>query len=262
MRSRPSLAACALWLAAATALPAAGVAAAATATNAPATAPAAAPAGTPLEGPAVRAAVRALRDDPLMGGEHKAHRLRWRDEDEPGQARQAGWWLRLVKWLSGAAAWLAHGARWLLIVAVAIGAAVLGVVLWRTLRRRAPARAPEVAPPTHVRGLDIRPEALPADVPSAARALWAAGEQRAALVLLYRALLSRLAHGWQVPVRDSSTEGDCLRLARGRVPEAPLAFVGRFLGAWQGAAYAGHWPDAAGFESLVEGFGPGGSIAP
>ena len=44
-------------------------------------------------------------------------------------------------------------------------------------------------------------------------ALWDRGDHRAALALLYRGLLSRLVHVHRVPIRDSSTEGDCLALA-------------------------------------------------
>ena len=50
--------------------------------------------------------------------------------------------------------------------------------------------------PTHVRDLDIRPETLPADIGAAARQLWERGEQRAALALLYRGMLSRLVRAW------------------------------------------------------------------
>ena len=82
---------------------------------------------------------------------------------------------------------------------------------------RASARAPRgddaFVAPTHVRDLDIRPESLPDDIGAAARALWDRGEHRAALALLYRGLLSRLAHVHRLPIRDSSTEGDCLALA-------------------------------------------------
>src|SRR4029079_6929748 len=73
--------------------------------------------------------------------------------------------------------------------------------------------------PTHVRDLDIRPESPTDDIGAAARQLWDRGEQRAALALLYRGMLSRLAHVHRVPIRDSSTEGDCVELASAQLPE-------------------------------------------
>ena len=51
------------------------------------------------------------------------------------------------------------------------------------------------------------------DIGAAARVLWDRGDHRAALALLYRGMLSRLAHVHRIPIRDSSTEGDCLALA-------------------------------------------------
>ena len=69
------------------------------------------------------------------------------------------------------------------------------------------------------------------------RALWVAGERRAALSLLYRGALSRLVHSYQVAIGDSSTEGDCLRLARAALPAERGDFVATLVSAWQLAVY-------------------------
>ena len=87
--------------------------------------------------------------------------------------------------------------------------------------------------------LDIRPESLPPNIGAAARALWDRGEHRAALALLYRGLLSRLAHVHQVPVRDSSTEGDCLALCRAHLAGPGIDYAARLIVLWQAAVY-GH----------------------
>ena len=63
------------------------------------------------------------------------------------------------------------------------------------------------------------------------------GEHRAALSLLYRGALSRLAHGLGVPIEDSSTEGDCIRLAEATLGDERSAFAARLIGAWQLAIY-------------------------
>jgi hypothetical protein len=88
-----------------------------------------------------------------------------------------------------------------------------------------------------VQDLDIRPETLPNDIGAAARALWDRGEHRSALALLYRGLLSRLAHVHRVPIRDSSTEGDCLALAASHLASARHDYASRLVRVWQRAVY-------------------------
>ena len=90
-----------------------------------------------------------------------------------------------------------------------------------------------------MRELDIRPESLPADVGAAVRAMWLAGERRAALSLLYRGALSRLVHSYAVPIGDASTEGDCVQLARAALPAPRSDFVGALVHAWQLFVYGG-----------------------
>jgi hypothetical protein len=109
--------------------------------------------------------------------------------------------------------------------------------------------------PTHVRDLDIRPESLPSDIGAAARQLWDSGEHRAALALLYRGLLSRLAHVHKVPIRDSTTEGDCLSLAVQHVDETRHAYVAQLVRTWQRAVYGGAEPDTATVHALCDAFG-------
>jgi hypothetical protein len=93
--------------------------------------------------------------------------------------------------------------------------------------------------PTHVRDLDIRPEMLPPDIGGAARTLWDRGEHRAALALLYRGVLSRLAHVHHLPIRDSTTEGDCLALATRHLAPGGRDYASRVIVVWQRAVY-GH----------------------
>lgn len=175
--------------------------------------------------------------------------LRFKKQDEP--ARKKGdkerkeeawpvwtWLFEFVRWLSEAGRVL----MWL------VGAFVLAVVLlrlWRWSRVRAQAAALVAAPlPSHVQSLDIRPASLPDAVGAAAAALWARGEQRAALSLLYRGGLSRLVHAHGVPIRAASTEGECLAMASHRL-EAPVAgFFARVVAAWQRAVYGARMPEA------------------
>jgi hypothetical protein len=102
-----------------------------------------------------------------------------------------------------------------------------------------PERNRRFVAPTHVQDLDIRPESLPPDIGAAARDLWDRGEQRAALALLYRGMLSRLAHVHEVPIRDSSTEGDCLALAARTLDASRVAYATQLVRTWQRAIYGG-----------------------
>jgi hypothetical protein len=97
----------------------------------------------------------------------------------------------------------------------------------------------EFVPPTHVRDLDIRPETLPAEIGAAARALWDRGEHRAAMALLYRGMLSRLAHVHHMPIRDSSTEGDCLSMAARDLGQGTRDYTVLLVRAWQRFVYGG-----------------------
>jgi hypothetical protein len=204
----------------------------------------------------VQEAITAVREGPLMGGLHTVKRLHWVDkEQEQKQSKPRPWLLRLLEWLTAFARWVAGSARALVITAAVIGVALLAIVVVRALRRSGAHRLPgEDAPPTHVRGLNIEPEELPDDVARAARSVWARGDRRGAMVLLYRALLSRLVHNYRVAIRDSSTEGDCQRLAAQVLAAAPRAYVARFIASWQRAMYATMWPDEPDFEQLCAGF--------
>jgi hypothetical protein len=220
-----------------------------------ATPPVATDTGSVPDDDAVQDAIAALRKDELMGGFTQERRLHWRDRSKPVREADPSAIRRLLEWLGSFARWVASGARAVVVVLAVIGAGLLGVLVVRAWRRgRVPVLAANETPPTHVRGLDIRPDELPADVPAAARALWARGDAHGALVLLYRALLSRLVHEHRAAIRDSSTEGDCLREARRCLQPAPLAYVAGLVACWQRARYAAALPDAQRLEALCAGF--------
>ena len=141
--------------------------------------------------------------------------------------------------------------------AVAILAGWLAIYIIRLVRGRTrrDASADTFVAPTHVRDLDIRPEALPPNIGAAARALWDRGDHRAALALLYRGLLSRLVHRHRVPIMDSSTEGDCLVLAANHLTEASRRdYVSRLIRIWQRAVYGSQDPAPDAFYELCDAF--------
>ena len=195
----------------------------------------------------VTRAVETVRTDPNLGGTRTIRTLRWK---ESGSSWSFPSWFRdLFRFIAGSG----RALLWAAIIALAAG---LVIYLVRVLSSMSPrAGDGSFVTPTHVRDLDIRPESLPPDIGSAARQLWDRGEHRAALALLYRGLLSRLAHVHKVPIRDSTTEGDCLTLAARHMDEPRHDYVTRLVRTWQRAVYGGSDPDDATVYALCDAFG-------
>lgn len=186
----------------------------------------------------IEQALDTVKADPNLATERTIKTLRWKESGETKPSTMPAWLI----WVIGLFRWIEQSARLLVWGAAIVLAGFLAVYIVRTLRMSGggPGRREEsFVVPTHVRDLDIRPETLPLNIGAAARALWDRGEHRAALALLYRGMLSRLAHVYGVPVRDSSTEGDCLALAATRLPQRRCEFVSRLVRVWQRFGY-GH----------------------
>jgi hypothetical protein len=146
---------------------------------------------------------------------------------------------------------------------------------WRADAGVRPATAGTRAPLT-VRGLDVRPSSLPADVPAAAWQLWERGEAVAALSLLYRGALAALMATTAIRFAESWTEGDCLNEVR-RHAAADAGDAGamggqaeifaRLTASWQAAAYARREPDEPIMRDLCAGWrrtfeAPAAALAP
>ncbi len=204
----------------------------------------------------IERAVAAVKADPALASEKPVRTLRWskktKQEATPPKSRRMPGWLT---WLGDFFSWIAQASRLLMWILIAVLLGLLAMFVVRFVGSRSgTARAPRFYAPTHVQDLDIRPESLPDDIGAAARALWDGGRQRAALALLYRGLLSRLAHTHRVPIRDSSTEGDCLALAAGVLDAQTLAYATRLVRVWQGATYGGTAVETAVAHELCAGF--------
>jgi hypothetical protein len=200
----------------------------------------------------VKAAVEKLEKDPNLGEEKPTPDWHWKGSDS--RPTETPSW---AKWLSNAFSSIGRGGR--LIVWLAGGFLAL-LLIYHVIRFaqdlswKRGTRAGRPDAPTHVRDLDIRPESLPDDIGAAARALWDQGEHRAALSLLYRGLLSRLVHQHAVPIRDSSTEGDCVTLARQHLAHERSSYVAQLVALWQRAVYGGHEPATPEVHTLCGGF--------
>lgn len=85
--------------------------------------------------------------------------------------------------------------------------------------------------------LDIAPQSLPADIPSAARSLLVAGQQREAMSLLYRGALSRLVHRYGMEITESATERQCVELVNREQPAARNDAFAQLTRHWLQVAY-------------------------
>lgn len=206
----------------------------------------------------IREALERVAEDPNLATERTINMLRFKQRetvtDEP-------WWWSwanaAARWFGGLFGFIAESGRLLVWVLGALGAALLVFYVTRLVRTRGMPRVPRAfAAPSHVRDLDIRPESLPDDVGAAALALWQRGEQRAALALLYRGLLSRLVHVHAVPIRASSTEGECLTLARPRLAEQSARYTAQLVEVWAAAVYGARAPAAGTVQALCADFAP------
>lgn len=74
--------------------------------------------------------------------------------------------------------------------------------------------------------------------------LWKTGQPREALRLLYQGSLAGLATQYDLPIRASATEEECLRLAEAQLADPQLLnFLRRLTRAWQATAYGRRPPD-------------------
>lgn len=161
-------------------------------------------------------------------------------KENTGRKSQPAWLRALESFLRG----LGETMRVLVWVLGAV-ALVTVVAAWhRWWHARAPAPPPVAeAPAVSVAGLDIRPASLPSDIGREARAAWARGERAQALTLLYRGAVSALVVRAGAPIRDSSTEEDCLRAARIAVAAPTADYFGRLTRVRLLAVYGGRWPE-------------------
>ncbi len=114
--------------------------------------------------------------------------------------------------------------------------------------------APRFIPPKQLFGLDLRPESLPDNIGAYALNLLREGKLREALSILYRGALSRLATRDAIQLKESFTEGDCLREVKRIVNRNKSNYFSNLTYAWQMIAYANRSPTAIDIENLCSEF--------
>jgi len=208
-------------------------------------------AGTSFTPAAVGAAVEKLRNDPNLRFSRFVHTLRWAGKTDKPPTKAPGW----LDWFLDLARWVSEIGRVFVWVVCAILAALVVIFAVRIIRAANLERSGSGAQaPTHIRDLDIRPESLPDDIGASAKELWNRGEHRQALALLYRGALSRLVHAHGVPVRHSSTEGECVALAAQHLNAGSTAYFAQLVRVWQRAVYGGNDPETDAVMALCDGF--------
>lgn len=190
--------------------------------------------------------------DPNISPERKVRTLKWLDDGEEPKKREPPSWL---SWLEGLFQWIGGASRLLMWIGIVFVLGLLALFLKRVFSGIQPSklsRAPDA--PTHVQEMDIRPESLPDDIGGAALKLWEGNDHRAALALLYRGLLSRLVHSHGVPIRESTTEADCLSLAVPRLHVDIAEYTKLLIRVWQHAVYGAREPTENDVRTLCERF--------
>jgi hypothetical protein len=207
----------------------------------------------PLTSQASHDSIKALLEQPPFKNKESVTRYRFGDdpatpaEVKPGEAPQ--WLKTLLGWLDGqrvnALATLIEVLLWTALIAA------VGWLIWRyreflrtfvSRRMKLPSRNRPPAP-RQVFGLDLNPQSLPDDIAASAEQLWHT-QPRAALGLLYRGLLSRLLHDFDLTLKAADTEHQVLlRVEQLQHPEL-LMFSRTLTLHWQNMAY-GHRVPAA-----------------
>ena len=217
----------------------------------------------PLTSQASRDSIKAILEQPPFKNNESVTRYRFGEEQPASQSQEDGsapdWLKTLLKLLDGqgfgAIATLLEVLLWGTLIAA------LGLLIWRyrewlqAFVSRRPIRRGKVerAIPKQLFGLNVHQQTLPADVAAAAEQLWQSNP-REALGLLYRALLSRLLHEFNLPLKDADTEGQVLeRVGHLQQPDL-LAFSQTLTQHWQAMAYGHRLPPAPAQQQLCDGW--------
>lgn len=217
----------------------------------------------PLTSEASRNSIKALLEQPPFKNKETVTRYRFGEDPATAQKPKEGeapqWLKTLLDWLDGRHLdGLAKAIEVVLWGAVIAG---LGWLVWRyrdflqAFVGRRP-RLPEQIKrplPQQAFGLDLQKESLPDDIASHAEQLWQT-EPRAALGLLYRALLSHLLHDFNLTLKPADTENEVLaRIEQLQRPDL-LTYSRHLTGHWQNMAYGHRVPAAHLQQELCDGW--------
>lgn len=204
-----------------------------------------------LNSQASKDGIQAILEKPPFKNPESVTRYRFGDEPKPGtqSGKPPSWLKKLLGNLDGGT--FASIAKGLEVFLWAVVLGTIALVIWRyrewlqafVSRRPQPRKKIPRPQPTQLFGLDVASETLPEDIAASAARLWQS-QPREALGLLYRALLNRLLHDYQLPLKAADTEGQVLERIRGLQQPALLAFSSSLTQHWQNLAYGHRLPAA------------------
>jgi hypothetical protein len=223
--------------------------------------PAMADENKPLSTESASQSIKSLLDKPPFKNPETVTRYRF-GEEKPSLKNKAHGDGKLPAWLqalldnlnSDTFKHVAQGLEVLLWSILIGGLVLLG---WRYrdwlrtfVSRRGPRKPKAATPvPTQLFGLELGTETLPRDIASTAEQLWST-QPREALGLLYRGLLSRLLHDFNLPLKSADTEGQVLERVHQLQQPQLLAFSDELTRHWQNLAYGHHLPPASAQKKL------------
>jgi len=227
----------------------------------PYTPPAMADESKPLSPESASQSIHSLLEKPPFKNPETVTRYRF-GEEKPAVKNKAHGDGKLPAWLqtlldnlnSDTFKHVAQGLE-VLLWSVLIGG--LALLVWRYrdwlrtfVTRRGP-RGPKAARPVPAQlfGLELGTETLPTDIASTAEQLWPS-QPREALGLLYRGLLSRLLHDFNLPLKNADTEGQVLQRVYLLQQPQLLAFSEELTRHWQNLAYGHQLPPASAQQKL------------
>ncbi len=91
-------------------------------------------------------------------------------------------------------------------------------------------------------GMNVREDSLPNDIIAEAKQLWLQKKARESLSLLYRGALVRLINQEKIPLENSHTEGDILKLSPKLLTNKQHQYLAQLTSQWQLIAYAHRIP--------------------
>lgn len=185
--------------------------------------------------------------DPLLRPKQQTTTWERRDKtkDKPKESD-----LPQLTWLASLVGFIAEYGLWLLLAVLVLMLAVT-VKRWWPWLLGAAARPEDEPMPVEMTALS-HTEPLPPDIATVARRLWAEGQPRRALALLYRASVEAMSARVDAHLPPGATEAECLRLSRRMPdPEDRDAFQ-RMVRVWQYAAYGQQLPAADAFDALLQ----------
>lgn len=197
-----------------------------------------------------RQAVRTAIDEVLAQADfgREVEKTRWKyigeASDETGNGPFVEWLKALLKGFGSGFAAVSELLLWL------AGGALLAYLIYWFVQNQGLAREsrsgrarPERSLPTHVAGLDLRPESLPEDPATLAERLIGEEEYRSAFSLLYRGALSALVHRYALEIPNGATEGECQRLAQQQLEAGLHECFSGLTRVWLLLAYAHRLPE-------------------